>query len=224
MHFTINLSGIDSKVKAWSKSPEGKKRLQEHVRGMAGKGSGKTAAGSSYLGEKDFIRAAEEMVAFVKSAAASAGLPSSVMDNINSLTYTKPYQDKDGMMRIDLYFADGLTGDLSRESLYSDSPKAKRRDGVDNIIALFNNGMDASVYAYGFWMHHQPTSERIPISFVDESIYVRSVKHRDALLFMQNAVSAFNEKYSASSVSAKLDEDEYTHAGFNASGRGKYLD
>ena len=209
MNFTINLSGLNSRIQEWSKSEAGKKRIQGHVHGLAGRGSGKTAGGSTYVGEKDFIKSADAMISFVRSAAAAAGLPASVMRNINSLAHTSPYVGRDGRMRIDIYFADGVSGDLSRGSLYEEGYP----DGIDNIIALFNNGYDASNHVYGWWDNHTAEGAGIDVSYrtgqLTNSVYTRSLKQRESLEFMQSAIARFNEKYAGKNLTAEID-DQYS--------------
>lgn len=65
---------------------------------------------------------------------------------------------------------------LKRTSLYPEE-----YEGIDNIIALFNNGYDARSYVYGHWA---TAGKR-----------VRSVTSRPALQFMQEAISNFNNTY-----------------------------
>lgn len=67
---------------------------------------------------------------------------------------------------------------LQRDSLDPD----KYPDGVSNIIKLFINGYDARGAVYGVWKGHG-----------DEEIW--SLRHRRPNDFMDEAVEAFNNKY-----------------------------
>lgn len=80
---------------------------------------------------------------------------------------------ENGQYQIDVVFPTEI---IRRESLYSDE-----YDGVDNIIALFNNGYKAKNPVYGYW---KPADKR-----------VRSTVSRSSLKFMQEAIDEFNSAY-----------------------------
>lgn len=66
-------------------------------------------------------------------------------------------------------------------------------EGVDNIVALLNNGYHAKCYVYGYWE--------------SKGIYTYSKKDRESLHFMKNAINDFNLRYgSTSGCHAELDE------------------
>ena len=71
-------------------------------------------------------------------------------------------------------------------------------EGVDNIVALFNNGYHAKNFVYGWWDGHKATGDGVLRSGVDTDFaYVRSKKEREALRFIQQAVMDFNASYGA---------------------------
>lgn len=73
--------------------------------------------------------------------------------------------------------------------MYRPSLNPAKYGGVDNIVALFNNGYKASDYVYGNWHGNR----------------VRSTISRPGLNFMQEAVSDFNGGYGAANdIVAKL--------------------
>lgn len=81
-----------------------------------------------------------------------------------------------------------LGGDLFRPSLYPAG-----YGGVNNIVALFNNGYTASHHVYGSWHGNR----------------VRSRLSRPGLHFMQAAVADFNGGHgAANNIVARL-SDEY---------------
>lgn len=181
----INMTSIFGKVKEYAKSEEGERRMREVVNGYVDSGTGTTGTGAKLVSAAEMKNAARELVAHIKATAASYGLPESVMTDINSLSATDPYMTPDGAYRVDLYF----TRDLSRPSLYEE-----QYDGVQNIIALFNNGYLASDTVYGFWDGHEYTGEWNTLRALPGSnfAYVRSKIYREALQFMQTAVMDFN--------------------------------
>lgn len=80
---------------------------------------------------------------------------------------------ENGQYQIDIIFPSDA---IRRDSLYSDE-----YNGVDNIIALFNNGYKASNPVYGYW---NTAKKR-----------VRSTVSRPSLSFMQEAINEFNSTY-----------------------------
>lgn len=83
----------------------------------------------------------------------------------STLSASAPKQDGN-MFIIDISFS----GDLARQSLNPD-----KYDGVDNIVALLNNGYDAAKRVSGVWHGEK---------------YL-SLKHRDGAHFIQDAVDEF---------------------------------
>lgn len=207
----ISISAIMSKVEAFSKTPEGKRRMNDTISSIrTGGGKGKrTAAGSEVLTITDMSVKADELVLSVKRAAqgfaaesgAIYGIPPHVMAEIDTLSHTAPTELPGGDYCVDLYFA----GNLHRDSL-DDS-----YSGVDNIIALFNNGYHASNYVYGFWDGHSYTGEynALRSGFGNNFAYVRSRKDRPQLHFMQAAVNDFNRNYTARYGAKAVLSDEY---------------
>lgn len=94
-----------------------------------------------------------------------------------------------------VYFEDNLR----RESL-DDGINGYTGEGIDNIVALFNNGYHASDYVYGWWDGHQATASTLFRSGSDikaNYAWVRSQKDREGLHFIQQAVDDFNGNYGA---------------------------
>ncbi len=108
-----------------------------------------------------------------------AHLPSPILESMRKnggLSNTEISQPtiKDECYKIDIKIP---PESLRRDSLYKD----KYPEGVDNIIALFDNGYKARKPVYGFWNTAGKT--------------VSSVTERPALHFMQEAIDEFNAKY-----------------------------
>lgn len=111
-------------------------------------------------------------------------------------------QSEEGF-EIPLYFE----GDLHRDSLDNDLGY----EGINNIVALFNNGYHAQNYVYGWWDNHSPSGAAIGHSlYNDNYAWVRSKKERDALKFIQQAISDFNGNYGSEyNITAVIAADIY---------------
>lgn len=178
------------KVKAFSESPEGKKRMQACIDTYRKESRNTTAAGSKVLTEKDMWEAVSKFIYVMRTTAAEYGLPESVMEHINEMESSGRIIKMPDGFRICLYFQ----GDLHRDSLDNDLGY----EGIDNIVALFNNGYHARNYVYGWWDGHRPTGESISRSlYNDDFAWVRSRKEREPLQFIQKAVHVFNNNYGA---------------------------
>lgn len=173
----INMASIMRKVNAFAKSSAGKKKIAG-VTGGTGEGFVDLEAR-----RKEMIEASQEMLAILKKHAASAGLPASVMEHVESFAASAPSVNDDGSGSV----AINMTSDPSRPSLCPE-----RYGGVDNIVAIFNNGYEASNYVYGNWANHEQTGKVSKGRTQEGSAYVRSRKQRDGLGFMQSAVAEFN--------------------------------
>ena len=126
----------------------------------------------------------------------------SVMKHIDGMSSSGIIQTGDGF-EIPLYFE----GDLHRDSLENDLGYS----GIDNIVALFNNGYHAQNYVYGWWDNHSPSGEAVGRSlYNDDYAWVRSKKERDALKFIQQAINDFNGNYGSEyNITAVIAADIY---------------
>ena len=184
----ISTGDIMSKINAYAKSSEGQKRMSEKIKSYRNgsdpnvAASGKTYGGGRIMTEKQMVAAAKDLISMIRSAAASAGLPASVMEHVESLDYTNPFELPDGSMGIQIY----LTDDPKRPSLYPE-----KYGGVDNIVAVFNNGYTAKDFVYGKWHNKK----------------IRSLDERQGSFFMQKAVDTFMAAYGDSNVSVDINSD-----------------
>lgn len=172
----ISVSSIMSKLNAYAKTSEGQKKMDDKIQAYR-KGAdprvaatGKTYGGGSIMNEKEMISAAKELIAMVRSAAATAGLPASVMEHIESLDYTTPFINADGSASIQIYMSD---------SPHRDSLMPQKYGGVENIVAIFNSGYSADGRVYGAWHGKK----------------IASLPERSGSFFMQKAINAFEAKY-----------------------------
>lgn len=184
---TINHSSIEKKLKAWEKSPAGQQKMRKKINNYVLNNVERTDAGSMVLTRRKMIELADKLVEAIQNSAAGAGLPSSVLDAVNSLKRGRVEMSEDGF-KIELTF----TGDLSRESLQPET-----YGGIDNIIAIFNNGYpqdagraEAISHVAGYW-HGE---------------YTTALGSRPGLYFLQRAVNDFNTTYGAQyNIWAELD-------------------
>ncbi len=170
----VDWSSIEAKVKAFSETSDGKERMQQAVRTMKKSGKSHTSSGYELLSEERMRILANELLDMIRMEAASSGLPGSVMFHFDSLTYAVA-GSLDGDVEFHVYFED----DMSRPSLVPDL-----YDGIDNIVALFNNGYVASDRVYGYWSSYTYGTRK-----------VASRQYRQGAAFIQSAVESFLNKY-----------------------------
>lgn len=170
----INLGSVMNKVNNYASSPAGRKKISNVISGV-GIGNGDLA-----LRRIEMIMASHEMIALLRQHAASAGLPASVMSHVESFVANIPKVNDDGSGIV----AISMGSNPSRPSLYPE-----KYDGAYNIVALFNNGYDASGVVYG-----HPNVEIDGQQSINGFFYTKSKQHRDGLGFMQSAVAEFNAK------------------------------
>ena len=163
-----------------------------------------------------------------------ARLPEPIERVGESLIVSEPYKLSSGKYKVSLRFdpaavhRDSLSSTESPNSvnfpkkkdgsLYRGRTEERRQDamdmygaftgeGIDNIVALFNNGHEKkSKSVFGFWHHSGSTDDSSGIW--NDWVLVRSKNDREPLRFMNDAVNDFNTKYSAKySVVATLGPD-----------------
>lgn len=179
----VNLGAITGKLNQYVKSAEGQKRIKDKINdikrgnggeGSFGSGSGITQAGDFVPTYDQMQAAAKDLIAIIRRNAASSNLPESVMANVESFCDSPINIASDGSATISINMLD----DAHRESL---DPE-RYSDGIDNIVAAFNAGINAKGSVFGEWKSH--------------GVKTWSKRHRSPARFMQNAVDEFNAKYS----------------------------
>lgn len=134
--------------------------------------------------------AAQKLASMVKQYAESSGLPKPVAEIASVLNCNAPIYNGDGTATVDINFGD----DLYRSSL---SPS--RYDGIENIIALYNNGVDKCSEGtvmnqiWGYW----------------HGDYVGSRTYIPSTHFIQDAVNGFKASFSGiyNVINVKIDEE-----------------
>lgn len=204
------MASIQKKVDSYAKSKEGKKRIDDRIEELLHSGDGRTASGGHVTTISDMSTAARIMEEEFRTEAQTANLPDSVMYHINAGHVNKSDPKKAGnrYYTVDLTMEEGHRYRLFRPSLEiaSGADKGQRTgDGIDNIVALFNNGYAADGRVFGYWKFHEDLG------------VIGSRTSRKGLQFMQDAVRNFNRKYGAVyNVTATLD-DVY-ESGFSIGG------
>lgn len=193
----INMSSVMGKVRAFSESSNGKQRMKACIEKYGKEGRAMTAAGDRLLTDDMMWEAAAKMITVLRATAKDFDLPESVMKHFDSLDCSSPIRMPDGSSVVYIYFDDKFDDSLHRDSL-ENGENGYTGDGINNIIALFNNGAHASKFVYGWWNGHEPEGESIYRSGGDlhtKYAWVRSKKDREPMRFMQQAVIDFNGNY-----------------------------
>lgn len=193
----ISEAELAKKIAKWQKTPDGKRRTKEYVDGLRATG-GTTVSGQKVIGQKDMDNAAKILIEEIQRR-----LPESLKELGDSLVCTQAVKLADGQYEMAIRFSDPL----HRDSLENDLGY----DGIDNIVALFNNGYHAKNYVYGWWNKHKPTGAALARSIPgDDFAWVRSRREREALHFIQDAVDAFNKLYGQQYSATAFPGADYT--------------
>lgn len=181
----ISESAIMGKLQAYANTSVGKKCMKDCI--QSARDSGRPlASGDKVVGKKQMLEMANALAGMIKKR-----LPASIAEVGETLTVSNPVRRPDGSYEVILSFDANA---LHRDSLENDHGGY---DGIDNIVALFNNGYQAKNYWYGWWDGHKPTREALGRSMTgyEDYAWVRSKKEREALQFMQAAEAEFNSIY-----------------------------
>ena len=185
----INEEQILKKIKKYAASPEGKQNI-EAKRKEAFKNKqkfGKSTGENSVITVNDYAKLASKWFKYFLDATADTNNPALFEIAANALASAivgKPEKIGEGLYKVSIVFD---KKQLRRESLTGEDfwgSEYKTGEGIDNILALFNNGMDIEYgkpVPYGKWETH--------------GIYVRATTHRDALQFMQKALQEYMNEY-----------------------------
>lgn len=193
----ISESAIMNKLQAYAKTASGKRRMKAYIDDA--RESGRTlASGEVVIGVKQMSEMANALIDMIQRR-----MPESIAEVGRTLTSSVPEKRPDGSYEVVLRFDPGT---LHRDSLENDLGY----DGIDNIVALFNNGYHAKNYVYGWWNGHSPTGNSLTMGVTGDEGYawVRSEKEREPLQFMQDAATEFNAIYgSRYGVTVQLGSD-----------------
>lgn len=195
---------LESKLSAYFKSDACKKKIGKKIDEYHKSGALTTKSGQSLEPDVRMAKASAKFMELLYRNALACDLPASVIKHIADMSSVTPIRTKDGF-ELPIYFA----GDLHRQSLENEWSDY---DGIDNIVALFNNGYEAGNYTYGWWNNHSPSGEAIgrATTGTEDFAWVRSKKYREPLHFIQQTISDFNGNYGSDYDVTAVSADIYT--------------
>lgn len=157
---------VYTKLYSYVNSPAGQAKIQSTLNNYIASGRATTPSGQKLVNADVAYDLAQKLIGCIM-----ARIPSSISSSISGMSCDGPKLVNGGKsFQCDLSFI----GDLSRMSLRPDI-----YGGIDNIVALFNNGYEAGGIVRGFWHGKR----------------VKSVPSRSPMQFMQDAVGDFNSIY-----------------------------
>ena len=187
----ISLAKIDSFLSQWAKSKAGKERINKYIIDVSIKGI-PLADGTSLTGPKDLPKFASYFMAMLqrRMPASLSFEGGSRVGTANSIHSGRVRQVGPTEFEIEISFDPDT---LHRDSLENDLGY----DGVENIVALLNNGYHAKNYVYGWWNGHKPSTGEVSYrsGYGSDDALIRSMKEREPLYFVQDAAAEFEQKY-----------------------------
>lgn len=196
----INFASISKKVEEYCTSERGREKLNKQLTDSKGanliKYDGRmiSATDFAYMIAEDFYK---ELVDLAYDAL-PLSTQQSVRDNIESTTVTEP-PSCTGEHGGTYEWSIGVTiGGTNKKVLYRDSfresPNGSSRtgDGIDNIVAMFNNGVGAKGAVHGYWDDHG-----------DNMYWSRMI--RPSLRFVQEAAKNVVEMYKRRGYSISIE-------------------
>ncbi len=183
----VNYNSIFSKCKAWSETPSGKARMKETMKSHVRNNVKASGCGDKIVTKDDMITAAYALIDILRNTASGYGLAPSVAAHLESLSATEPYELSDGSYEIGIYFTDNL---------HRDSLQPEKYGGVDNIVALINNGYghhDSIEHVWGEWRGN----------------WIHGLSERQGLHFIQQAVDDFNGNYGSGYRATAIAGEDY---------------
>lgn len=192
MNVNITADELNAKITSWTKTKEGKKAVSKAAANAANNGDAV---------RERMIHVANIFIQTLKDTASSrigfTESNQSIQEHFNSLKASEPSTvERDGKVYGVVYVYFSSEDDLSRNSLLL--PDGNRTgDGINNIIALFNNGYElkSKTTPRGVWEGH------------NDGKRTRAKRKRDELEFMQQAASLIKKTYK--DVEAIILSDEY---------------
>lgn len=187
---SINEKSIMDKVRKFSKTDNGKSIMNKKIKSYMHDGVFRTNGNSTIATESDMIHEAEKLkrsiLDTVQSLVASGELPECIYQIVNEMNIEMPFERKsfiDGETQYEmgLWFDDDM---IKRQSLMRvDNKDIRTGNGINNIVAMFNNGVDTDKTVFGIWENH-----------LGQEIFVgKSKNKRPALRFMQDGIESYKK-------------------------------
>lgn len=172
----INMSSIIPKIKAYTSSSDGKKQVNQAMQKVLFNINARVMKHTPEEIAASFVSTMLEAVKGTQGAGSQGGVlgESAVAAVSNFSAGTATTSEKGGSTIITIPF--NFEGNLHRDSLYS-----SQYSGVDNIVALLNNGYSAKSTVYGIWHGNR----------------IRSLQDRSGAGFIQTAVRQFWDRYAS---------------------------
>lgn len=183
----INIDQIMDKINQFVESDEGQDRAMERIEEYRQRGINQTAAGTEITGEKRVRDIGTAFRGVLRRVARSYNLPPSVIGSLDTIMDSMEIHRTPAPVGRRKYGNYAITFGFYNDTpeLHRDSLMPEKYDGIDNIVALFNNGYNdgtlggRSVYVRGMWH--------------DEMVTAREVF--DGYHFIEEAVSEFDRIY-----------------------------
>lgn len=208
----VNLDTLKTKLDKYINSEKGREKIkQERIKAFdANKTFGKSEFGAttkyfySALGDAFMIHLDNEIFGDPRSSQGLKGISSSLINSSDGYIVSNPIKIDDDLYKVYITFNQEK---LRRNSLLAENWNGETYytgEGINNILALFNNGMDISADKQADMYGHSYSGSGAPFGLWEtHNVMVRATTHRDPLLFMQRTARDFlrdNEKYNIVSV------------------------
>jgi hypothetical protein len=189
---SISAADLLAKVKDWSETKAGKERMNGAI-SSAQSGNGKLASGKTVLTEAKVQEISDGLVTIIVKHLPESitAAPRSVLEDL----YVSAPLLEDGKYTVKVKFSN-----LHRQSLINDQPGAKTYDGIDNIIALLNNGYEAKHIVSGWWVGHESLNEDTAQRQweglgVQDAAWIKSRRKLEGLHFLDDIKREFYATY-----------------------------
>lgn len=156
---SINMNSILEKARACIDAGELQKKVEDKINSLIVNGGVVSTSGGKAITIGGASAAAAKFIEVLQNEIGSDIAISSTI----SLSHGSPVKVDTNRYQIDIWFSDNL---------HRDSLVPSRYKGVDNIVALFNNGYSAGNTVYGIWHGEEIASlkERTGMHFIDSAV------------------------------------------------------
>lgn len=166
---SINMDSILAKAKAHMATDKRQNEIKQ-------KSANAILNGTSSGGIHSIYEAAGKFISVLQSEIQSSGLSAGAMAAISQINHSSAVPLGDGKYMILIYFS----GDSSRPSL-----DPEQYGGIDDIVLLFNNGVDHKMRpVHGMWHGHETWSKTV----IPGAKFIESAMQN----FMSNYASEYN--------------------------------
>lgn len=156
----INMESILAKAKACTETSQFQRKIEQKADTLITTGGAASTPGGRMVTISGMSMAAAKFIEVLKGEIEGSDI---AISNAISLEHGSPQKVGTNKYQIEVWFSNNL----HRESLVPD-----RYGGIDNIVALFNNGYSAGNTVYGIWHGKEIASltERTGIHFIESAV------------------------------------------------------